>query len=111
MVCSLLSLCFCLCFVFLPFIGSCLSFLLKSYFLSFMSFVLFYFVLSSAIFISASTLCLEVRLCGLLSVVLLLMLMLLSFSLLFWSLNSIFGSSLFCLEFWSFMSVLFQVGL
>jgi len=43
-----------------------------------MSFVLFYFVLSSAIFISASTLCLEVGLCGLTSVVLLLMLMLLS---------------------------------
>ena len=97
--------------LFLPFIGSCLSFVLKSYFLSFMSFVLFYFVLSSAIFISASTLCLEVRLCGLMSVVLLLMLVLLSFSLLFWSLNSIFRSSLFCFEFWSFTFVLFQVGL
>jgi len=51
--------------------------------LGFMSFVLFDSVLSSSIFISASTLCLEVGLCGLSSVVLLLMLVLLSLNFLF----------------------------
>ena len=74
-----------------------------------------YSVLFSSIFISASTLCLEVELCGLLSVVLLLMLVLLSFDLLFlvsWFWLFLLGLlCLFVFEFWLFVFVLGQFGL
>ena len=53
----------------------------------------FYSVLLSSIFISTSILCLEVGLCGLSSVVLLLVLVLLSLDLLFWSFSSYFSRS------------------
>ena len=53
----------------------------------------FYSVLPSSIFISTSILCLEVRLCSLSSVVLLLVLVLLSLNLLFWSFSSHFSRS------------------
>ena len=53
----------------------------------------FYSVLLSSIFISTSILCLEVGLCGLSSVVLLLVLVLLSLDLSFWSFSSYFSRS------------------
>jgi len=77
-------------------------------------------VLFSSIFISASTLCLEVGVCGLLSVVLLLLLLLLlsldlGFVFCFWSsssgLFSPWSSLSICFEFWLFVFVSGQVGL
>ena len=68
----------------ISFIGSYLSFLFSGLIFSVACYLsYFYPVLSSSNFILASTLCLEVRLCGLLSVVLLLILVLLSLNLLF----------------------------
>ena len=85
-------LCLCYCFVYLSLGLACL-FVLRSYFLSLCRLFCFYSVLPSSIFISTSILCLEVGLCGLSSVVLLLVLVLLSLDLSFWSFSSYFSRS------------------